>query len=104
MTISSVHLAVSLPTPLPKRPDSSSLHCEIKNHLSLVTGSGFEEKEHRNLADIEWDVLRELIGTNSYWKGNEDDLVNVALTIRDQVLKGDVDGEELLALLGLTHH
>ncbi|GAB7026353.1 metallophosphoesterase family protein [Geotalea toluenoxydans] len=79
------------------------LHCEIKNHLSLVTGSGFEEKEHRNLADIERDVLRELIGTNSDWKGKEAELVSVALTIRDHVLKGDIEGEELLDLLS-GHH
>jgi DNA repair exonuclease SbcCD nuclease subunit len=78
---------------------SDPLHCEIKNHLSLVTGSGVGEKEHRSLADIERDVLRELIGTNSAWKGKEDELVSVALTIRNQVLKGDVEGEELLALL-----
>ncbi len=75
------------------------LHCEIKNHLSLITGSGLGEKEHRNLADIERDVLRELIGANSEWKGQEDELVSLALVIRDQVLKGNVEGEELLELL-----
>lgn len=75
------------------------LHCEIKNHLSLVTTSGIEEKEHRNLADIERDVLKELIGANSDWKDKEDDLVAIALTIRNHVLKGTTEGEELLALL-----
>jgi DNA repair exonuclease SbcCD nuclease subunit len=75
------------------------LHVEIKNHLSLVTGSGFDEKEHRNLQEIERDVLRELIGANSAWKGQEDELVALAMAIRDQVLKGDTEGEELLALL-----
>ncbi|WP_088534855.1 exonuclease SbcCD subunit D [Geobacter sp. DSM 9736] len=75
------------------------LHCEIKNHLSLVTGSGFEEKEHRSLHDIERDVLRELVGANSEWKGKEEELVSLALAIRNQVLKGDAEGEELLALL-----
>jgi DNA repair protein SbcD/Mre11 len=75
------------------------LHVEVKNHLSLVTGRGFDEKEHRNLQEIERDVLRELIGTHSAWKGQEDDLVSLAMAIRDQVLKGDTEGEELLALL-----
>jgi DNA repair exonuclease SbcCD nuclease subunit len=75
------------------------LHVEIKNHLSLVTGRGFEETEHRNLEEIERDVLRELIGANSAWKGKEDELVALAMAIRNQVLKGDTEGEELLALL-----
>ncbi len=75
------------------------LHVEIKNHLSLVTGRGFEETEHRNLEEIERDVLRELIGANSSWKGQEDELVMLAMAIRNQVLKGDTEGEELLALL-----
>jgi DNA repair exonuclease SbcCD nuclease subunit len=75
------------------------LHVEIKNHLSLVTGRGFEETEHRNLEEIERDVLRELIGANSSWKGKEDELVSLATAIRDQVLKGDTEGEELFALL-----
>ena len=75
------------------------LHVEIKNHLSLVTGRGFEETEHRNLEEIERDVLRELIGANSSWKGKEDELVALAMSIRNQVLKGDTEGEELLALL-----
>lgn len=75
------------------------LHVEIKNHLSLVTGRGFEETEHRNLEEIERDVLRELIGANSLWKGKEGELVALAMAIRNQVLKGDTEGEELLALL-----
>lgn len=75
------------------------LHVEIKNHLSLVTGRGLEATERRNLEEIERDVLRELIGANSAWKGKEDELVSLATTIRDQVLKGDTEGEELFALL-----
>ena len=75
------------------------LHVEIKNHLSLVTGRGLEETERRNLEEIERDVLRELIGANSAWKGKEDELVSLATAIRDQVLKGDTEGEELFALL-----
>lgn len=75
------------------------LHVEIKNHLSLVTGRGLEESERRNLEEIERDVLHELIGANSAWKGKEDELVSLATAIRDQVLKGDTEGEELFALL-----
>lgn len=75
------------------------LHVEIKNHLSLVTGRGLEETERRNLEEIERDVLHELIGANSVWKGKEDELVSLATAIRDQVLKGDTEGEELFALL-----
>ena len=75
------------------------LHVEIKNHLSLVTGRGLEETERRNLEEIERDVLHELIGANSAWKGKEDELVSLATAIRDQVLKGDTEGEELFALL-----
>ena len=75
------------------------LHVEIKNHLSLVTGRGMEETERRNLEEIERDVLHELISANSAWKGKEDELVSLATAIRDQVLKGDTEGEELFALL-----
>jgi DNA repair exonuclease SbcCD nuclease subunit len=75
------------------------LHVEIKNHLSLVTGRGLEETERRNLEEIERDVLHELIGANSAWKGKESELVSLATAIRDQVLKGDTEGEELFALL-----
>ncbi len=79
------------------------LHVEIKNHLSMVTGSGEGANIKKSLADIERDVLRELIGANSAFKGREDELTKLSLAIRDQVLKGDVEGEELLALLG-SHH
>ena len=78
---------------------ANPLHVEIKNHLSLVTGRGLEETERRNLEEIERDVLHDLIGANSAWKGKEDELVSLATAIRDQVLKGDIEGEELLALL-----
>jgi hypothetical protein len=42
-----------------------------------------------------------LISANSSYKGRKDELVSLALAIRDQVLKGDVEGEELLGLLSL---
>ncbi|WP_277057970.1 metallophosphoesterase family protein [Trichlorobacter lovleyi] len=77
----------------------SPLHVEIKNHLSLVTRESGSETEKKNLAEIEKDVLHELIASHSEYKGREDELVRLALAIRDQVLKGDVEGEELLGLL-----
>ncbi len=75
------------------------LHVEIKNHLSLVTRSGDAEDVKRSLTEIERDVLGELISANSSFKGRQDELVSLALAIRDQVMKGDVEGEELLGLL-----
>ena len=75
------------------------LHVEIKNHLSLVTRNGAGETIKKGLAEIERDVLGELISANSHYKGREQELVSLALAIRDQVLKGDAEGDELLSLL-----
>jgi DNA repair exonuclease SbcCD nuclease subunit len=76
------------------------LHLEIRNHLSLVTaGGGGEDTEQKSLAEIERQVLGELVSTNSEYKGEEDELVRLSLVIRDAVLKGDMEGEELLSLL-----
>jgi DNA repair exonuclease SbcCD nuclease subunit len=75
------------------------LHVEIKNHLSLVTRSGEGEEVARTLSEIERDVVGELISANTAYKGRRDELVNLALAIRDQVMKGDVEGDELLGLL-----
>ena len=74
-------------------------YVEIRNHLSLVVRSGEGESVKRSLAEIERDVLRELVGAKSEYQGREAELVELSLAIRDQVLKGDVDGEELLGLL-----
>ncbi len=75
------------------------LHVEIKNHLSLVTAGSGTETEKKSLAEIEREVLRDLVAAKSEYKGREDELVRLSLAIRDQVLKGEVDGEELLGLL-----
>jgi len=75
------------------------LHVEIKNHLSLVTRESGAENEKKSLAEIEKDVLRELISAKSEFKGREDELIRLSLAIRDQVMKGDTEGEELLGLL-----
>ena len=75
------------------------LHLELKNHLSQVAGGGGEEKVKKSLAEIERDVLGELIQGHSEYQGREEELVRLSLAIRDLVLKGDVEGEELLELL-----
>jgi DNA repair exonuclease SbcCD nuclease subunit len=75
------------------------LHVEIKNHISLITRSGAGEEVKRSLVEIERDVLGELISSSSVYKERKDELVNLALAIRDQVIKGDGEGEELLGLL-----
>ena len=75
------------------------LHLELKNHLSQVAGGGGEEKVKKSLAEIERDVLGELIRARSEYQGREEELVRLSLAIRDLVLKGDAEGEELLELL-----
>jgi DNA repair protein SbcD/Mre11 len=75
------------------------LHLELKNHLSQVAGATGEEKVKKSLAEIERDVLSELIQANSDYQGREAELVRLSLAIRDLVLKGDVEGDELLSLL-----
>jgi DNA repair protein SbcD/Mre11 len=75
------------------------LHVEIKNHLSLVTRGGGIETEKKSLAVIEREVLHELVSAKSEYKGREEELVRLSLAIRDMVIKGDVDGDELLSLL-----
>ncbi len=75
------------------------LHVEIKNHLSLVSSAGEVEGEKKSLAEIERDVLHELISAGSDYRGREDELVKLSLLLREAVQKGDADGDELLALL-----
>ena len=62
--------------------------------------TGVTEGAKQSLAEIEQDVLHELISAGSDYQGREDELVRLALLLRDTIQKGDVDGEELLALLG----
>jgi len=78
---------------------AAPLHVEIKNHLSLVTRTGGAEVVKKSLAEIESDVLHELIGAHSEYQGREAELAGLALAIRDLVLKGEVDDDELLGLL-----
>lgn len=75
------------------------LHVEIKNHLSLVSHTGGEETVKKSLTEIEQDVLKDLIGANSEYQGREEELSRLSLQIRDLVLKGDVEEDELLGLL-----
>ena len=75
------------------------LHVEIKNHLSLVSHGNEGETVKKNLGEIEREVLQELIGAGSEYQGREAELAGLALAIRDLILQGDVEGEELLGLL-----
>ena len=77
------------------------LHVEIKNHLSLVSKTAGKEMVQKSLVEIEKDVLHGLIGTHSQYKGRENELSRLSLAIRDLVLKGSVDDDELLELLML---
>lgn len=77
---------------------TSPLHVEIKNHLSLVARTDGEEVVKKSLAEIENDVLHELIGAHSKFQGREEELSQLSLAIRDLVLKGDVEDDELLGL------
>ncbi len=78
---------------------AAPLHVEIKNHLSLIVRSSEGEQSKKSLVEIENDVLRELIGAGSAYQGREEELIRLSITIRDLVLKGDVDADELLGLL-----
>lgn len=74
------------------------LHVEIKNHLSMVTRAGGEELVKKSLSEIEMDVLHELITAHSKYQGREGELARLSLAIRDLVMKGDVEDDELLGL------
>lgn len=75
------------------------LHVEIKNHLSLVSGAEAGDGEKKSLEEIEQEVLRELIKSGSDYQGREDELIRLSIALKNAVQKGDVDSDELLALL-----
>ncbi|MBU0483672.1 MAG: exonuclease SbcCD subunit D [Proteobacteria bacterium] len=75
-----------------------SLHIEIKNHLSMVSRNNGAETIKKSRAEIENDVLHELIEAHSKYQGREEELTRLALAIRDLVLKGEVEDDELLGL------
>ncbi len=75
------------------------LHVEIKNHLSLVSSAGEGDSSKKSLEEIEHEVLHDLIKAGSDYKGREDELIRLSISLRDAVQKGDVDGDDLLALL-----
>ncbi len=75
------------------------LHVEIRNQLSLVSRGSADESAGKSLADIEQEVLRELIEASSDYKGSQDELVELSLAIRDLVLRGEAEDDELLAVL-----
>ena len=43
-------------------------------------------------------MLHELIGAHSEYKDREEELARLSLSIKDLVLKGDVEDDELLGL------
>ncbi len=75
------------------------LHVEIKNHLSLVSSAGDGDSSQKSLEEIEHEVLHELIKAGSDYQGREDELIKLSISLRDAVQKGDVDGDDLLALI-----
>ncbi len=75
------------------------LHVEIKNHLSLVSSTGEGDGVKKSLEEIEHEVLHDLIKTGSDYQGREDELIRLSIALKNAVQKGDVDGDELLALL-----
>jgi DNA repair exonuclease SbcCD nuclease subunit len=75
------------------------LHAEIRNHLSLLSRGPEKGAAGKGLAEIEKEVLRELVKAGSDYRGREEELVRLALAMRDLVLKGETDGDELLGLL-----
>ena len=81
---------------------ASPLHVEIRNHLSLVSNADGKEVVKKSLAEIERDVLQELIGAHSKYRGREPELARLSLAIRDLVLKGGVEDDELLGLFTET--
>ncbi len=75
------------------------LHIESKNHLSLISSAVEGESSKKSLEEIEHEVLHDLIKAGSDYQGREDELIRLSISLRDAVQKGDVDGDELLALL-----
>ncbi|SEA17092.1 DNA repair exonuclease SbcCD nuclease subunit [Desulfuromusa kysingii] len=75
------------------------LHVEIKNHLSLVSSAGEGESSKMSLEEIENEVLHELIKSGSEYQGREEELIRLSISLKKAVQKGNVDGDELLALL-----
>lgn len=74
------------------------LHAEIRNHLSLLSRGG-EERSERSLAEIEQEVLHDLVAAGGRYGGREEELVRLALALRERVLQGEGEGEDLLDLL-----
>jgi DNA repair exonuclease SbcCD nuclease subunit len=75
------------------------LHVEIKNHLSLVSSAEEGGGVNKSLEEIEREVLHELIRSGSEYQGREEELIRLSITLKNAVQRGDVDGDELLALL-----
>ena len=75
------------------------LHLEILNRLSLTANADGKEIIKKSLAEIENDVLIDLIGAHSEFQDKKEELAELCISIRDIVLKGNADDDELLSLL-----
>lgn len=75
------------------------VHVEIKNQLSQVSAGGASETSKKSLAEIEQEVLHELIGFGSEYQGREAELVRLSIALRKAVQAGGVESDDLLALL-----
>ncbi len=75
------------------------LHLEILNRLSLTANADGKEIVKKSLAEIENDVLLDLIGAHSEYQDKKEELADLCASIRDMVLKGNAEDDELLSLL-----
>ncbi len=75
------------------------LHLEIINRLSLSTNTEGKEVVKKSLTEIEHDVLLELIGSHSEYRDKKEELARLCLSIRDAVIRGEADDDELLGLI-----
>lgn len=75
------------------------LHVEIKNQLSQLSSAGVTDTSQKSLAEIEQEVLSELIGLGNEYQGREAELVRLSIALRKAVQAGGVEGDDLLALL-----
>jgi len=78
---------------------AAPLHVEIKNQLSQISVGSATESSKKSLAEIEQEVLCELIGLGSEYQGREAELARLSMALRKAVQAGGVEGDELLALL-----
>lgn len=79
-------------------PHLTPLHLEIKN-LTTRAGKRPGEQESVSLQSIEEEVLRDLLTQDSSYKGQEDALVTLCLALREQIINGNGDADELVGMV-----